>query len=94
VFAVLLVQSFETWESRPLVMGAIAGTVAAVVGMMWSSVLLLIRPHWGGVRKTLRALAIAGAAFLASWKFGVTPVPIILASCAVGYAWVDKDDKA
>ena len=93
-FAVLLVQGFETWQTRPLVMGAIAGTVAAVTGMMWSSVLLLIRPHWGGVRKTLKAMVIAGAAFVASWRFGVTPLPIIIAACLVGFVWVEKDDKA
>ena len=93
-FAVLLVVSFETWQNRPLMMGAIATTVAAVTGMMWASVFSLIRPHWGGVRQSIKAVIISGAAFLASWRFGVTPVPIILGACVAGFLWVGGDSKA
>ncbi len=72
-------------------MAAVGGTVAAVIGMMWASVWLLVRPYVGGLRRTLRIALFAGGAFLALWKFGITPVPIIAASALIGLLWKDRD---
>jgi chromate transporter len=85
VLVVLLTRGFETWRAHPLAMVAIGGTVAAVAGMMWASVWILIRPYLGA-----RALLFAGGAFLAAWKYHVTPVPIILTAALAGYLWVEK----
>jgi chromate transporter len=79
---VLLTRGFELWRTNPWAMAAIAGTVAAVAGMMWASVLLLVKPYIG-----VRALLFTGGAFLAAWKFHVTPVPIILIAALAGYLW-------
>lgn len=85
ILAILLTRGFEAWRTNPWAMAAIGGTVAAVSGMMWASVWLLIRPYVG-----LRAAVISAGAFIASWIFHVTPVPVILAAALVGYVWVEK----
>ena len=85
ILAVFLTRGFETWRTHPWAMAAIGGTVAAVSGMMWASVWILIRPYLG-----LRALLFTGGAFLAAWKFHVTPVPVILAAAIAGYLWTEK----
>jgi chromate transporter len=82
MLVVLLTRGFEIWRTNPWAMAAIAGTVAAVAGMMWASVWILVRPYIG-----VRALLFTGGAFLAAWKFHVTPVPIILIAALVGYFW-------
>jgi chromate transporter len=90
VLAVLILQGFESGSSHPLVMAALGGTVAAVSGMMWSTVLLLLRRYAGGVSANARMVAIAGAAFLASWKFKITPLPILAAATLAGLLWRDR----
>ena len=85
ILAVLLTRGFETWRTHPLAMAAIGGTVAAVSGMMWASVWSLIKPYLG-----LRALLFSGGAFLAAWKFHVTPVPVIVVAALGGYFWTEK----
>lgn len=85
ILAVLLTRGFEAWATHPWATAAIGGTVAAVSGMMWASVWSLIRPYLG-----LRALLFTGGAFLAAWKFHVTPVPVILAAALAGFAWTEK----
>jgi hypothetical protein len=46
---------------------------------------LLVRPYLGW-----RVLLFTGGAFLAAWKFHVTPVPVILIAALAGYVWTDK----
>jgi chromate transporter len=83
ILVVLLTRGFELWRTHPMAMAAIGGTVAAVSGMMWASVWLLVKPYLG-----LRVLLFSGGAFLAAWRFHVTPVPVILVAALVGYLWV------
>ena len=91
VLAVLLTQGYETWRTNPTVMAAVTGTIAAVAGMMWSSVWLLVRPHFGGLRRTIRTILFAGGSFIAAWKFGVTPIPIILVATLAGFLWKERE---
>ncbi len=84
ILAVLLTRGFETWRTHPLAMAAIGGTVASVSGMMWASVWILVKPYVGW-----RALLFAGGAFLAAWKFHVTPLPVIIVAALGGYLWAD-----
>jgi chromate transporter len=91
VLAVLILQGFESGSSHPMVMAALGGTVAAVSGMMWSTVLLLLRRYTGPrVSANARVVAIAGAAFVASWKFKITPLPILAAATLAGLLWRDR----
>jgi chromate transporter len=88
--AVLLTMGYESWRSNATVMAAVAGTVAAVAGMMWASVWLLVRPHFGGWGRMLRMALFAGGSFVAAWKFGMTPVPIIGAAALIGFLWEER----
>lgn len=93
--AVLILQGIESGSGHPWVMGALAGTVAAVSGTMWSIVLWLVRPFLkGGANKSLRSVVIAGGAFLASWRFNITPVPILAVAMLVSLVWRDAPARA
>ena len=93
--AVAILQGIESGGAHPLFAGALAATVAAVSGTMWSIVLWLVRPFLsGGIHRILRTVVIAGGAFLASWRFSITPVPILLATMIVSLGWSDKKDSA
>jgi len=88
--AVLITWGYEAWRRNPTVRAAIVGASAAVAGMMFASVWLLMRPHFDGVRRALRAFLYFGAAFAAAWKFGVSPLAIIAIAAAAGFAWKDE----
>ena len=87
--AVFFIYGFEAWQTNPVAMAAIGGTVAAVAGMMWSTIWTILRPHVGGNIRNLQVVLIAGGAFVGAWYFGVTPVPIIAAGTLIGFLWKD-----
>lgn|SRR5581483_4692361 len=92
--AVLIMQGFESWQGNRIAMAAIGGTVAAVAGMMWSTIWVILRPHvggpgWKGVTRNLQVALIAGGAFLASYVFEITPLPIIAFGTLAGFLWKD-----
>jgi chromate transporter len=87
VFAVLLLQGLESGASHPLVMGALTATTAAVCGMMGATVMLIVRPFAKGFIPILRTMVIGGGAFLASWKFNVTPIPILVGATFASLLW-------
>jgi chromate transporter len=92
--AVAILQGIESGGAHPLFAGALGATVAAVSGTMWSIVLWLVRPFLkGGAQRILRTGVITGGAFLASWRFNITPVPILLAAMIVSLGWSDKKDS-
>jgi chromate transporter len=90
VIAVLITWGYEAWRSNAHVMAAILGASAAVAGMMFASVWLLLRPRMKQLRPAARAMLFFAAAFLAAWKFGVTPLPIIAVAAVAGCAWKDE----
>jgi chromate transporter len=87
IIALLFIYGFEAGQNNRYAMAAIGGTVAAVAGMMWSTIWTILRPHVGGRERNLQVALIAGGAFWAAWKFGVTPVPIIVAGTVAGLLW-------
>lgn len=87
LIALALIYGFEAGQNNRIAMAAIGGTVAAVVGMMWSTIWTILRPYMGSLAGNLRVVVIAGGAFLASWKWGVNPLPIILAGSLLGLVW-------
>jgi chromate transporter len=91
ILAVLITQGFDTWSSNPWVMGAMAGTIAAVAGMMWSSIWSLAQPFFKGLKHSIGALAILLAAFVAAWKLGFSPLPIIGAAALAGLFWKEPE---
>jgi chromate transporter len=90
VLAVLLTQGYESWRSSAIAMAAIGSAVAAVAGMMWASVWLLVIPHVGGLWRTIRTALFFLGAFVAAWKFGITPIPIIGVAALAGFLWKDE----
>ena len=78
VLAILMTQGYETWRTNAWVLAAVAGTIAAVAGMMWSSIWSLVSPQFRGWRNTVRGLAIVLGAFAAISKFGLSPLSIIV----------------
>ena len=90
MLAVFIAWGYESLRANPWAMAMIAGTVAAVTGMMWASAWLLVRPQIRGLRKAVRAALIFGASFVAAWKFGVTPIPVIGAAALAGFLWKEE----
>jgi chromate transporter len=90
VLAVLITVGYETWRLNTVVMAVVAGIVAAVAGMMWSSVWSLVQPQWGGILCSVRTVFIAGGAFLALLRFGMNPLAIIGAAVVVGFLWKES----
>jgi chromate transporter len=96
--AVLVMQGFESFRSNPIAAAAIGGTVAAVAGMMWATIWTILRPYVGGLTRSgsirnLQMVLITGGSFLASWKYHVTPVPIIFAGALIGFLWKDRAES-
>jgi chromate transport protein ChrA len=85
--AVMITWGYEAWRSNRFVLAAILGASAAVSGMMFASVWLLLRPRLRMSWRTVRPVALFAAAFIAAWKFGVTPLPIIAIAAVAGFAW-------
>lgn len=90
MLAVLIARGYESLRANPFAMAMIGGTVAAVTGMMWASAWLLVRPQIRGLRRAIRAALISGASFVAAWKFGVTPIPVIGAAALAGFLWKEE----
>lgn len=88
--AVLITAGYEAWRGNAWVRAAIVGTSAAVAGMMFASVWLLLRPRLRSARQAWRALLFFTAAFLAAWKFGVSPLTVIGVAALAGFFWKDE----
>ncbi len=71
VLAVLMTQGYETWRTNEWVMAGVAGTIAAVVAMMWASVWFIVKPLFNDIYSTVRGLVIVLGSFAAIWKFGL-----------------------
>jgi chromate transporter len=86
---VLLTIGYDTWKQNAIAMSAIAGVLAASVGLMASSAWQLIGPHltarnW---RRALRAFVIATVALLLALKFQMPPIQVLLLAALAGFFW-------
>jgi chromate transporter len=89
VCVVLLTIGYDTWKQNTIAMSAIAGVLAASVGLMASSAWQLVGPHltarnW---RRTWRALAIASSALLLAFQFQMPPIQVLLLAALAGFYW-------
>ena len=87
ILAVLMTQGYESWRTNAWVMACVAGTIAAVAGMMGSSVWSILRPHLKSRRSAFRAVTITLGAFAAVWKLGLSPIYVIGLAAVVGMLW-------
>ena len=93
VLAILITQGYETWRSSEWVMAAMAGTIAAVAGMMWSSIWSLVRPYFHDRASALRGVVITLGAFLAISHLGLGPLSIICLAALTGLLWKEPVKK-
>jgi chromate transport protein ChrA len=89
VCVVLLTLCYQAWQHNAVAMAAIAGTLAAAVGLMATSAWQLLAPSlvtrdW---RRTARALAMAGAAVWLPLGFGMSPVAVLGLAAVAGFLW-------
>ena len=89
LIALLLMVMFESWQHNAIMAGALAAALAAACGMLWSVVITIVRPLLGNKMRTLRGVVIVATAFVVSWVYGWTPVPVIVATGLIGYFWKD-----
>ena len=94
VLAVLMTQGYESWRTNTWVMAGISGTIAAVAGMMWSTIYSLVSPHFRGWGSGLRGAVITVGAFLGISRFGLGPLSIIVLAALIGLLWKEPEAKA
>ncbi len=89
---VLLTSGYQAWNSNPLAMAAIGGTLAAACGMMATGAWQLLVPEIRTGRR-LRAAVVFLASLIASMKFSVSPVAVLGLAAVVGLAWRTPGEK-
>jgi chromate transporter len=91
--AVLMTQGYETWRTNAWVMAAVAGTIAAVAGMMWASIWYIVKPYFNDRNSIFRGLVITLGALSAVWKLGFGPLSVIGLAVIVGLLWKESEGK-
>ncbi len=86
ILVLLLTAGYESWKSNPLAMAAIAGDLAAAVGMMATSAWQLLRPHLAHGR-WLRGLTVFAGSVILSFYVGLSPIPVLGLAALVGFLW-------
>jgi len=86
IAVVLLTAGYDSVQHDARAMAAIAGTLAAAVGMMALSAWQLLRPHLYRGR-ALRALLLAAASALLSYRFRVSPIVVLGIAALAGFFW-------
>jgi chromate transporter len=86
---VLLTIGYDAWKQNFVAMSAIAGVLAASVGLMASSAWQLIGPqlltrNW---RRIVRAAVIASGAFFLAFRFSMPPIQVLLLAALGGFLW-------
>lgn len=88
IVVVLLTAGYESLQHNARAMAAIAGTLAAAVGMMALSAWQLLRAQllgrWPGA---LRALLLAATSALLSYCFRVSPIVVLGLAALAGFFW-------
>lgn len=83
---VLLTVGYEMLKHDARAMAAIAGTLAAAVGLMAVSAWQLVRPDLRPAR-ILRALVLVAGSLSLSYAFRISPVWILGTAALIGFFW-------
>jgi chromate transporter len=86
VAVVLLTASYQALQHNARAMAAIAGTLAAAVGMMAFSAWQLLQPHLRG-RRAWRAITLAGGSVALSYGLGLSPIDVLGLAALAGFFW-------
>jgi chromate transporter len=92
VLVVWLTYAYQHLKAHPQARAAIAGMVAAAVGMMLAAAWNLLVPevkrrHW------LRVVVLAGGAALAVVRFGIAPIEVLALAAVAGFFWRDAEGE-
>jgi chromate transporter len=89
VMVVLLTAGYQALLTNTLAMAAIAGTLAAAVGIMYTGAWQLLANHLisRDVRRIIRGVVIAGASLVLSFYFEVPPVQVLVMAAVAGFFW-------
>ncbi len=89
LFTIGLTLGYEAWKQNSVAMSAIAGVLAAAVGLMAASAWQLVAPHlsFGNWRRTLRASVLACAALFMASYLNMPPIEVLLIAAVVGFLW-------
>jgi len=90
VLVVWLLSAYDALRSNVWVSAAVAGTIAAAVGMMAASAVLIVKPLLRRNNRFRCAVLSTGAALLA-WQFAVPPIPILAGAALAGFLWRDSE---
>ncbi|HTQ58269.1 MAG TPA: chromate transporter [Bryobacteraceae bacterium] len=84
---VLLTVGYQAFRHNPHAMSAIAGTLAAAVGMMAVSAWQLARPQMRRGKPAVRAVVLVAGAAMAGFGPRVSPIVLLGLAAAIGLFW-------
>jgi len=87
---VLLTVGYQAFHNNARAMAAIAGTLAAAVGMMALSAWQLVRPHLRR-RRAWRAVVLVGASLALAYGLRWSPILILSLAALAGFFWRAPD---
>jgi chromate transporter len=90
MLAVLLSAAYGTWMNEPRVIAVASGIVAAAIGLMWAGILIVVRPYFVSARR-IRSALFFSAAFLCTWKLGLTPIQMLGLAALAGALWPERN---
>ena len=82
----LLTEGYDAVRGNSLAMAAVAGTLAAAVGMMGTAAWELIRPYLDR-RRWPHAAVIAGFSLVLSLRFDMSPIQVLALAAVAGLIW-------
>ncbi len=86
IMVALLTEGYDAVRANSLAMAAVAGTLAAAVGMMGTAAWELLQPYLDR-RRWLHATVIAGASLVLSLRFDMPPIEVLALAAAAGILW-------
>ena len=82
----LLTQGYDALRSNGPAMAAVAGTLAAAVGMMGTAAWELLVPALNR-RRWLHGVVIAGSSLILSLGFDLSPILVLALAAVTGVFW-------
>ena len=90
VVTVLLTILYQAVQSNRIGVAAASAAMAAVVGLIVGGAWLILQPYFDEGHHVRNLLLLLGAMVL-FFRFGLTPIPIVFASAAVGFFWPARE---
>jgi len=86
IIVMLLTGSYDVLRANANAMAAVAGTLAAAVGIMAMASWQLIEPYLDR-KRWLHVTVLAGGSLLLTLKFDLTPIAVLGLAAALGCIW-------